>query len=86
MKRGIGLGIFLLVCAMTLTGLRPVYSETIYTKDGKVIQAKISEKTDTTIWYEVVSGDMVEYVGIDIADIEKIVNDDGSISKYSPGR
>lgn len=62
-----------------------VYPETIYTKDGKVIQAKITKKTATAIWYELASGDIIEYVGINIVDVKKILNDDGSVSKYSPG-
>ena len=84
MKTGIALVILVLVCAMAITGLRPAFSETIYTIEGEVIQAKISEKTETAIWYEIPQGDMVEYIGINISDVEKILNDDGSNSKYSP--
>ncbi len=84
MRVGISGVIFLLGCAAGFIILNPAYGETIYTKDGKKIQAKISEKTDTTIWYEISSGDIVEENGIDISDVEKILNDDGSVSKYSP--
>jgi len=84
MKTGIGLVILFLAWVMAFTGLRLAYAETIYIKGGDVIQAKITEKTDTVIWYELTSGDMVEYVGINIVNIEKILNDDGSASKYSP--
>jgi len=63
-----------------------LYAEIIYTKDGKKIQAKIEERDGDTIWYETTSGEIVEYTGIDIAEIEKILNDDGSISEYSPIR
>jgi len=62
-----------------------VYAETIYTKKGSVIKAKVTEKSEDTIWYEiVVADDIVEYIGIDISEVEKILNDDGSISEYSP--
>lgn len=68
-------------------GLPLADAETIYTKDGRVISAKIAEKSETTIWYEiVVDADIMEYAGIDIAEVEKILNDDGSVSMYSPGK
>jgi len=86
MKTGIGLVILLLVWVMAFIGLRPAYAETIYTKDGRQIKAKITEKTETVIWYEISTGDMVEYVGIDISEVEKVSNDDGSVSEYSPIR
>ena len=84
MKRNSGLIIILLVIAQLFSGIGPAYPETIYTKDGEVIQAKIIEKTEATIWYEAAAGDIVEEIGIDIFDVEKILNDDGSISEYSP--
>ena len=86
MKTGIGLVILLLVWVMAFIGLRPAYAETIYTKDGRQIKAKITEKTETVIWYEVLAGDIVKYIGINISEIDKILNDDGSISEYSPVR
>ena len=82
MKIGISLGILLYV--MAIIGLGAVYAETIYTKDGQEIQVKVIEKTEDTIWYEVTTGDIVEEIGIDIDEVEKILNDDESISKYSP--
>ena len=84
MKTGIILLILLLVCVMFVSTLNPVYCETIYTIKGEVIQARVSEKTETVIWYEVPVGDMVKYIGINISEIDKILNDDGSISEYSP--
>jgi hypothetical protein len=62
------------------------YSEIIYTTDGNIIEAKISEKTDDAIWYEVETGDIVEEVCISISDIDRILNDDKSVSEYSPIR
>ena len=81
-----GLSLVILVCIMTIIGLEPLYCETIYTIDGEVIQAKVTEKTENTIWYEVATGDIIEEAGIDIAEVEKVLNDDGSVSEYLPGR
>ena len=75
-----------LACSLWLVTCGLVYPETIYTKDGRQIQARVSEKTVDTIWYEVVTGDIIEEVGIDIAKVEKVLNDNGNISEYSPGR
>ena len=75
-----------LVMVHFFTGLGAANAETIYIKDGGVIQARISEKTETVIWYEVLAGDIVKYIGINISEIDKILNDDGSISEYSPVR
>lgn len=63
----------------------PIYAETIYTKDGQVIPCKIGEIANGTVWYETTSGDITEYVGLELSNIEKILNDDGSTFKYSPG-
>ncbi|TRZ52275.1 MAG: hypothetical protein D4S01_03210 [Dehalococcoidia bacterium] len=60
------------------------YAEIIFTKDGQVINASITEKSDNTIWYEVESADMIEEIGIDISAVDNVLNDDGSISEYSP--
>lgn len=72
------------------------YSETIYTKEeiaagkegasakeGQIIQGKITEVTQDTVWIEVESGDIVEYIGVDKAEIEKILKDDGTPYEYS---
>ena len=60
------------------------YSETIYTKDGQVIQGKIDEIDEETVWVEITTeGDITEYIGIDKIDVEKILNDDGSKYSYS---
>lgn len=66
-------------------GQAVVYGETIYTKDGEVIQGNITEEEEGTVWYEVTTtGDIIEEIGIDLIDIERILNDDGSVSEYSP--
>jgi hypothetical protein len=84
MKTAKFLLILFIACGLSLSGL--AYAELIITKDGQQIEAKISEKTDDTIWYEVASGDMTEYIGMEISNIEEILNDDRSLSEYSPNR
>lgn len=74
--------LLIVVITQFFVGSETVWAEIIYTKDGEVIQAKTTEKTETTIWYKEVKGDIVEEIGLDINDIEKILNDDGSVSKY----
>jgi len=56
------------------------YADTIYTKDGEVINAKIVDETDKTVWYEAQSG----RVGISKDSVSKIEKSDGTISKHSP--
>lgn len=80
----ISIVLIILLCCITIIGLEPLYCETIYTMDGEVMQAKITKKTKDTIWYEIVSGDIIEEIGVDIIKVEKVLNDDGSVSKYSP--
>jgi len=58
------------------------YCEVIYTKDGKEIRGKITEITEDTVWVEITMGDIIEYSGIDKANVQKILNDDGSKYKY----
>lgn len=65
----------------------PLFSETIYTKDGQEIKGAIAEETaqdEEMVWYEIESGDIIEYFGIERSKVVKILNDDGSTSKYSP--
>lgn len=71
------------------------YSETIYVKEVKegdvvtqeaeVIKGSITELTEDTVWVEVQTGDITEYVGIDLLSVEKILNEDGTIYEY-PGK
>ena len=72
----------LFVCVFGVAAL--AYAEIIYTKEGHVIRAVIIERTDDTIWYEVKSGNMTEEIGIDISDVDNVLNDDGSVSRHSP--
>ncbi len=53
---------------------------TIYTKAGDTIETRIVDKTDKTLWYEVPGGK----AGISLKRVSKVLNQDGSISKYSP--
>jgi hypothetical protein len=55
-------------------------AETIYTKDEKTINARIVDVTKNTIWYETVGG----RAGITRDSVSKILNDDGTVSQYSP--
>ena len=71
------------VTPFCVIGLGAVYSETIYTKDGEKIQAKITEVTENAIWYELTSGDITEYIGVDKSDVQWILNDDGTKFDYS---
>ena len=76
--------VILLIAGMFI-GIKPVFSESIYTKDGKVIKGTVASKSESAIWYGTSNGDVTEYKGIPIANVSKILNDDGSVSKYSPG-
>jgi len=67
----------LVVSAMAI--MPKVCAETIYTKDGEEIKVEISEIEDGTVWYETTVGDVVECTGIDMVDVEKIENDDGTV-------
>jgi len=60
------------------------YAETIYTKDGEIIQGEITEITEDTVWIETTTkGDVTEETGIDKSEVVKILNDDGSVYNYS---
>lgn len=78
--------IMLLVLFMAVLsfGQISLFAETIYKKDGGIIQAKVIEKTADAVWYETTAGDITEQVSIDLKDVDKILNDDGTISSYSP--
>lgn len=58
------------------------YCEVIYTKDGKEIRGKITEISQEIIWVEITAGDIVEYIGIDKVNVQKILNDDGTKYVY----
>ncbi len=67
-------------------GQTVIYAETIYKKDGSIVQVKISEMSDGSIWYETIVGDITEQVSIDLTEVDKILDDNGIVSKYSPVR
>lgn len=56
-------------------------AENIYYKDGRIIEAQIVDRTKDTIWIQYGGGS----IGIDAKEISKIINNDGSISKYGVG-
>ncbi len=78
--------LFVLFAAQSLICAGTVFGETIYTLDGEVIEGAITEEDDGMLWYEVETGDIIEEQGIDISDVDKILNDDGTVSEYSPIR
>jgi len=53
-------------------------AENIYYKDGTTASAKVVSRTKNTLWIKQGPGS----VGVDVKNIEKIENDDDSISKY----
>ena len=71
--------------SVTALVLLVVYSrclaENIYYKDGRTIKAQIVERIKDTIWIQYGDGS----IGIDVKEISKITNNDGSISKYGVG-
>lgn len=60
-----------------------VYGEIVYTKDGETVKGTITEIVDGTVWMEVENGEIVEYVGVDQEDIDRILNDDGTYFDYA---
>jgi hypothetical protein len=73
-----------LMCTASLA-----FAEIIITKDGRNIQAKISEVSveTNTIWYELesgeINGEIIEEISIDISEVDRVLNDDGSLA-YLP--
>lgn len=53
-------------------------AEVIHCKGGQVIKGKISHRSGNSVWMESENG----YSGVPLARIERIENDDGSISDY----
>jgi len=76
--------LLVLFIAVLSFGQVALYAETIYKKDGSILQVKISEVTDGSIWCETAAGDITEQVSIDLKEVDKILNDDGTVSKFSP--
>ena len=53
-------------------------AEKLYLKDGRIISGEITHRRWDTVWIEYMQGS----IGINISTIDRIDNDDGSISKY----
>jgi tetratricopeptide (TPR) repeat protein len=53
-------------------------AEKIYRKDGRVVNAEILYRSKDSVWVKISSG----AIGISTQDIDRIENDDGSISKH----
>lgn len=66
--------IFLLDSSMCL-------AEYIYYKDGRRVEAEIVKRTKDTVWIQYAGGT----IGVDSKEISKILNSDGSVSKYGVG-
>ena len=70
----------ILISLFLISTMTDSYAEIILTKNNKTIQAKIVSVTDSTIWYELMGGK----VGISKDNVQKVLNDDKTISSYSP--
>jgi tetratricopeptide (TPR) repeat protein len=53
-------------------------AETIYCKDGRIVKGKIMYHSRRSVWFDYQSGT----TGVSFDEIDRIMNDDGSISKY----
>lgn len=76
--------IFFLIAGLLIFGSVNNYAETIYTKDGKTVNAKVVSRGKNIIWYEVRMSSGSGKMGMDINSVSEILNDDGTISPYSP--
>ena len=76
--------ISVIVVAVFYAGASFCFAEKIHTKDGRTIEGEIFNKIDDTIWYEVAVGSSKGKVGININTISQILNNDGTVSQYSP--
>ncbi|MFA5361650.1 MAG: tetratricopeptide repeat protein [Candidatus Omnitrophota bacterium] len=61
-----------------LAALCPSSAETIYCKDGRVARGKIQYHSRRSVWFDYNS----DTTGVSFDEIDRIENDDGSISKY----
>jgi len=81
-KQAVLLAVFCITQILWTSGSS--FSEIIYTQQGDIIKAKIIEVDDATLWYKKQTGDIIEEIGLDISDIDRVLNDDGTVSEYSP--
>jgi len=70
--------LFIIALFLSLTASDFCYAEKIYCKDGKVVYGNIIYRTKSSIWVRHASG----AVGVSLDNIDRIENDDGSISRY----
>lgn len=76
--------IFVLIASIFISvfHISPCYAEKIYCKDSKVVQGKITAAKDGSVWIEQKTSSGAGAVGISFKNIDKIENEDGSISQY----
>ncbi len=77
--------VFFIICCFVPVMVN-AHAEAIYTKDGETINAKIVSKTPNTIWYETKTSSVNGRLGISVDRVSRILNDDGSVSDYSPDK
>jgi tetratricopeptide (TPR) repeat protein len=70
----------LAVIPLFLSLQNPIFchAEKIYRKDGQILEGAIVNRTKDSVWIKHGLGS----VGISLDDVEKILDDDGSVSKY----
>ncbi len=61
-----------------MAGVYPVSAETIYCKDGRILQGEIQYHSRRSVWFDY----NADTTGVSFDEIDLIVNDDGSISKF----
>jgi tetratricopeptide (TPR) repeat protein len=61
-----------------LAAVYPSSAETIYCTDGRVVRGKIEYHSRRSVWFDYSS----DTTGVSFDEIDRIVDDDGSISKY----
>ena len=75
-KRFYGVILGIIVWGFVCAG--QVHAETIYCKDGTVVRGKIQYRSMCSVWLK----NNIGAFGISLTDVEKIINDDKTISKY----
>jgi len=70
--------LFLIISFLYLFTADFCMAEKIYSKDGKVLYGSIIYRTKESVWLKHSSG----AIGVSLDNVDRIENDDGSISKY----
>ncbi|MDD4879342.1 MAG: glutamate--tRNA ligase [Candidatus Omnitrophica bacterium] len=81
LKAGLGKTLSILAAAGFLMACRDLYAEKIFYKNGTSATEQVIGRDKNSVWLKDPSGDIT----INPDRIEKILNDDGSISKYDYG-